>query len=110
MASLEVKIDKIAMLLPANEWFTKVQFSELTGINFKSCTMRLNKIIDKKMLIVDRTKKKCFYMMTERCFRLMMITAEENKKERLAILDKGRRLKPVINNNFDKLLFSTKFF
>lgn len=109
MANEEVKIDAVAMALPLGDWFTKKMFSDLTGIGFKSCTRRLNKLIDKKMLIADKTKNKNFYMMDEECFRLMMKASDARASVVRASLEKGRKKKRNNSSAFDKLLFSTRF-
>ena len=105
---IEVKIDEIAEKLPIDEWFTKVQFAEFTGIKIKSCTMRLNKIIKKGMLIVDRSHKKAYYMMTEKCWRKMIEQSAINENVKAESLSLGRKKKEIKQSQFDKLLFSTR--
>lgn len=104
----EVKIEEIAARLPLNKYFTKAQFSEYTGILFKSCTVRIGKLRKNGFLKANYNQKTARYMMTEDCWIKMIEQGVKNKSARKKILDSGRKSRVKTNSNFDELLFSTK--
>jgi hypothetical protein len=103
----EIFNSDIAAVLPVNTVFTKIQFSQLTGVRIESCNNRLRSM--QRSGFLDTNFKKgqpsTYIMSEDQRDKLAKAGRKKsfNKKEKVDIFSNGQ-------SEIDKLLFSTPFF